>query len=105
MLSCILCYTPNKAKVIENVKYTCSDNKIHIRFKDFNSPQTIKGFEAKLTYLISYLVNYCYLPTVLEDPVNEDILLKNFLQTSDLNEVLRTIKVFINPVKTNGFKL
>lgn len=104
MLTCVLCYVPRKAKLIDQVKYTCLDNKIHIRFKDFNSPQTIKGFELKLTYLISYLFNYCYLPTVLRKDSNQT-LLKNFLSNSDLNEVLRTIKVFITPTKTNGFKL
>ena len=49
-----LIYTP---KTITNykAKYVCSDCKVHIRLKDFNSPQIIRGFEAKLTYLISYI--------------------------------------------------
>ena len=104
MLSCSICYIPSKAKLMDNVKYTCWDNKIHLRFRDYKTAQNIKGFESKLTYLISYLFNYCYLPTVLNDCDN-DKLLSNFLSNSDLNKVLNAINIFINPFKTTGFKI
>lgn len=47
-------FTPS-IETNKNAKYTCSDNKVHIRLKDYNKPQEIKGFEDKLTYLITYI--------------------------------------------------
>ena len=49
-----LIYTPT-VSTNYNAKYVCSDGKVHIRFKDYNKSQLIKGFEGKLTYLISFL--------------------------------------------------
>ena len=40
---------------IENINPSCSDNKIHIRFSKFTEPETIVGFEGKLTYLITLM--------------------------------------------------
>ena len=60
-LTCSILYTPSVSRIktnIDNLKYICRDNKIHIRFKDYNKKQVIKGVEAKLTYLITYLMNY-----------------------------------------------
>ena len=100
-----LVYTPLvKDWEYNHPKYTCSDNKIHIRFKDYNSPQLIEGFEAKLTYLISYLMNYCYLPKILNKSDNKS-LMEDFLKTSDINKINVVIKEFTGDGKYKGLKL
>ena len=60
-LTCSVLYTPSKNDLAidsDNLKYLCRDNKIHIRFRDYNKKQVIRGFESKLTYLLTYLMNY-----------------------------------------------
>ena len=56
-LSYSLVYTPDTA-TSELTNPVCSDKRIHIRFRDFNKPQMISGFERKLTYLMTALMNY-----------------------------------------------
>lgn len=98
-------YTPVKEYInIDSSIYICSDNKVHIRFRDFNTEQIISGFEKKLTYLISYLMNFCYLPKVIKNYKEED-LIKDFLKTSDINTVINTIKVFSHGKPFRGLKL
>ena len=52
-----LLYIPDLDTNAENINFVCSDNKIHFRFKDFIRPECIQGFEKKLTYLMTYLIN------------------------------------------------
>ena len=54
-LVCSIKYTPGVKSNL--VKYTCNDNLIHIRLRDYDEAQTIWGFEGKLTYLLTFLVN------------------------------------------------
>ncbi len=44
---------------LKSTYYTplCSDNKVHIRFRDYVGAETIAGLEAKLTYLLTYVFN------------------------------------------------
>ena len=107
-LTCSLVYTAKRDKYRsaierENVNYICADNKIHIRFRDYNSYKRIYGFEAKLTYLLTYLMNYSYLPTVIRR-YDDNVLISDFLKTSDLRQVYLAIKNFTNHSNFRGFK-
>ena len=98
-------YTPvNKDWELNHPKYTCHDNKIHIRFKDYNSPQIISGFEEKLTYLLSYLLHYNFQPQVLMCKSNEQIM-NLFLKDNDVQEINLVIRDFTNDNKYKGLKL
>lgn len=44
----------------------CIDNKIHIRFRDYGAKEVIAGFEDKLTYMLTYLFNKEFTPTIEE---------------------------------------
>lgn len=56
-----LVYTPSLDNDLgadeRDIKYVCSDNKIHIRLRDYDKPEVIQGFIGKLTFLLTYLVN------------------------------------------------
>ena len=56
-------YTPNKdtkQNVLDSsVNFLCSDDKLHIRLRDYDHEEVISGFVNKLTYVITYLIqNY-----------------------------------------------
>ena len=38
-----------------NISFVCSDNKVHVRLRDYDHPEVISGFINKLTYLVTYL--------------------------------------------------
>lgn len=105
MLTYSIMYTPALSEE-KAVKYTCWDNKIHIRFKDYKKAQVVEGFEAKLAYLLSYLINFSYLPNILEVK-NEKILIEDFLSTDDAKTILATIESYMSNYnfKFNGIKL
>lgn len=91
MINYSIIFTNNSKELNKNLdKYICFDNKIHIRFKDFNAEEFIVGFEKKLTYLLSYLINYCYMPTLIGDYTNKEILTSFLLY----NDVLKIIDFF-----------
>ena len=110
MRNCSLVYTPCKNNFNSDkepfTNYLCWDNKIHIRFRDYNSNQTIKGFEGKLTYLLSYLMNYGYLPKVLEkNNFKECDLIKDFLNTKAIITLCNNIRLFAMEDNFKGLKL
>lgn len=75
---------------VEIDKYICFDNKIHIRLRDFNAETLLIGFEKKLTYLLSYLINYSYIPKLVGNYSDKDVL-RSFL----LDETVAKIIAFI----------
>lgn len=87
-----------------NVKYTCVDNKIHIRLKDYKNKEIISGFENKLRYLLSYLLNCCYLPTVL-NTIEEDKLLESFNKSSDMQNLTNMLKLNLIKFEFKGIKI
>jgi hypothetical protein len=98
-------YTPSKNPMAHNdLNYVCSDNRIHIRFRDFNKEQIIGGFEKKLTYLVTYLMNYSYLPSII-GKYDTKTLIKNFLKTDDIQHVISAIAVYNGLHKFKGLKL
>jgi len=72
-------------------KYLCFDNKIHVRFKDFNKEEFIIGFEKKLTYLLSYLINYCYIPKLIGEYSDKDIK-TSFILDDDTLKIIQLIQ-------------
>lgn len=38
----------------EKINPLCSDNRFHVRFRDYNKEETIIGIEQKLTFLLTY---------------------------------------------------
>lgn len=105
MLTFTLNYTPH-INFDDKVNFVCSDNRIHFRFKDFNKEEFIVGFEKKLTYLMTYLFNYSYLPSVIPENLQADkeILLNNFLKTNDVVQIMTTINTNILSTKFKGFR-
>lgn len=99
----VICYIPNKNDS-ENINYICSDHKIHIRFRDYNQRAYIAGFEQKLTYLISYLMNYSYLPQVI-NMQSSDKLVKDFLNSADILTINNCIKNKAISSKYKGLKV
>jgi len=80
-----------------NAKYTCSDNKVHIRLRDFNKPQIISGFEDKLAYLISFIF------FSEKDKTLKDLLSSMYLE--DINVVLENYIVNKTGYKYKGLKI
>lgn len=104
MLTYSLVYTPSSGWEVDVPKYLCSDNRIHIRLKDFNSPQIIRGFEAKLTYLISYLFHFCYHPNIVGNP-DQKTLLKGFNESSYVQELYGVLITYVADRKFKGIKI
>ena len=90
MLTYSILYTPEEREN-PGINYVCSDNKIHVRFRDFNSPQVIKGFEKKLTYLMAYLMNYSF-TSELFGHCNEKTIINALLESKDVKTIYDVIK-------------
>jgi hypothetical protein len=84
-------YTPNSDIAPETaINYICFDSKVHVRFRDFNSEMLIIGFEKKLSYLLTYLMNYSYLPKVI-GMYDKNTLIDTFLRSSDVATIYTCI--------------
>ena len=97
-----LLFTPNLPES-ESIDYVCSDNKIHIRVKDYLNYEVIRGFEKKLTYLITYLINTSFKTSISEK--NPSHILKEFLKSDEVNEITNTINSNIANIKFKGIKI
>ena len=84
-----LIYTPELSQT-STVNYVCSDDKIHIRFRDFNKPQMVKGFEKKLTYLMAYLMNFSYI-TKLFDICDQKTIINALLDAKDVKLIYNVL--------------
>jgi hypothetical protein len=81
-------YRPNKdSKKFDKPNFVCKDNSIHIRLKNYNKPEVISGTINKLTYLIEYLLNYCYLPNTLLDKNDTDAILNSFMNSDTMGKI------------------
>ena len=75
-----LVYSPDINPFDGELKFICSDNRIHFRFRDFQRNEHIQGFEKKLIYLMEYLFNFCYKPSLnTNTPFEKEYLLNDFL--------------------------
>lgn len=83
-------YTPSSDNADTIINYICFDNKVHIRFRDFNSEMLIIGFEKKLSYLLTYLMNYSYLPKVI-GVYDDTTLIETFLKSADVAAIYSSI--------------
>ena len=45
----------NTYRSTDYVNFLCSDNKVHVRLRDYDHEEVIHGFIDKLTYLVTYL--------------------------------------------------
>lgn len=103
MLTYSLNYTPS-FKTNSEINFICSDNKIHVRLDNFYTEITIEGFEKKLTYLLTYLINYSYLPKVI-GVEKESLLIETFLKTSDISAINEAIRKHFNFDNFKGLNL
>lgn len=88
MANCSVIYTQTDLKLKQDIiKYLCYDNKIHIRLRDFNKEEFLIGFEKKLSYLLSYLLNYAYIPRLVGKYTEEEVL-KGFFQNSEMLKLI-----------------
>lgn len=87
-----LVYTPDFSNTTP-FNPVCSDKKIHIRLRDFDKPQIIRGFERKLTYLVTYLLNYSN-PALINmfSSYDPKIIINALIESDDMKDVYRTIK-------------
>lgn len=98
-------YTPNAQTTEDSaINYLCYDGKVHIRFHDYNDDMIIIGFEKKLSYLLTYLMNFSYIPKVIGVYTNE-MLIDTFLKTSDLASIYAAIDQNSCSRKFKGIKL
>lgn len=76
LLTYKIVYTPNKdtkQSILDNsVNFLCSDDKIHIRLRDYDHEEVIHGFIDKLTYAITYL----FQRAVIQEPITNNIIEK-----------------------------
>lgn len=95
MINYSVIFTNNSKNIIDNLdKYICSDNKIHIRFRDFNKEEFLIGFEKKLTYLLAYLLNYSFVPKLIGDYTSKEILTE-FLLQKDVSKIIDFLNFYI----------
>ena len=83
-------YTPD-TKTNSQLNYVCSDKKIHVRFRDFNDEQIISGFEKKLTYLFTYLVNFSKIKELF-GVCSPEIVMQALLDSSDVKQIEDDLK-------------
>ena len=95
-----LLYIPDLDTNAENINFVCSDNKIHFRFKDFIRPECIQGFEKKLTYLMTYLIN----SKNDIDNKNTKNYLNQFLKSEDVESIIAIISNNISNLKFKGLQ-
>lgn len=98
MKNCSVIFTNNQYNyegILDVDKYICFDNKIHVRFRDFNKEEFIIGFEKKLVYLLSYLINYSYIPKLSQKYSNKTIL-SHFLSYQEVIDIIYTISSHVN---------
>ena len=100
----IICYIPNNSNTNDEINYICSDNRVHVRFRDFNEAAVVAGFEQKLTYLITYLMNYSYLQDVI-CTYDQDTLMAGFLKSKDVADINSCIRFETNNSNYKGLKL
>ena len=88
MINYSVIFTNNSKNIIDNLdKYICSDNKIHIRFRDFNKEEVFNRIWKKLTYLLAYLLNYSFVPKLIGDYTSKEILTE-FLLQKDVSKII-----------------
>lgn len=100
-----LVYSPETNAFEDDVKFICSDKRVHFRFRDFNKNEHIQGFERKLIYLMEYLFNFCYRPSFeVNTPVSKEEILDGFLKSKDVKQVETVISKFIPDIKFKGLR-
>lgn len=102
-----LVYTPNKESFYSvcesNINFLCADNKIHIRLRDYDKEEVISGFIGKLTYLVTYLVNYVEGANKDRFASDDDLLA---WATSNINEYLgKLIRMDLHDDSFKGLKI
>lgn len=100
-----LCYTPSTKQFNKELNFICTDDRIHIRLDNYNIPKLIFGFEKKLTYLLTYLFNYSYLPIISCYDSDLDNLFNKFLTTSDVVKIIQQIQEVYSDFKFKGLKV
>lgn len=60
----------------KDINFLCSDSKLHIRLRDYNTEEVIHGFINKLTYLITYLFQRNINTNDIDNFVNNDSSIK-----------------------------
>lgn len=73
-------YTPSNNSDARDgdLKYICSDNKIHIRLRDYDHEEVISGLIPKLTYILTYMINSYGSGQMF---VDDKQILESFIQT------------------------
>lgn len=95
--TCVLAYYPQIINVEKDkIKMTCFDKKIHVKLRNYNRATKIAGFEAKLNYLLSYLLHFQYLHNKhVEQNLSQKNIkayLQEFSKTKDVTEILSVIQ-------------
>lgn len=83
-----------------DVDFLCHDHKVHVRLREYRKTEVLRGFEAKLTYLVTYLFNYSFRPKFVGQP-SPEALLKGFNTKSD---TLLELSEAIRPYMPNQFR-
>ena len=108
-LSYRLIYYPETDKS-SYINYWYSDNKVHFKFLNINKKVILKGFEQKLNYLMTYLFNFSFAPTILRFNTSQDseqvkFLVKEFINSPEIKEVNDIVSWKIGDCDFKGFKV
>lgn len=107
MINYSLIFTNNREEGSAEInKYLCFDNKIHIRLRDFNKEEVLTGFEKKFTYLLSYLINYLYIPKLVGKYSDKEIL-ESFLLDETVEQIIDFIRscIYDSGIQYSGLLL
>ena len=91
-----LVYSPEDEKWVDEygINFLCSDNKIHIRLRNYEQKEVIHGFIDKLTYLITYLIcgKWADMPAASPEKI-----ISNFTKLdADFNNIEHIVKLSLH---------
>ena len=74
----------------KNISFICSDDKIHLRLRDYDHEEVIHGFINKLTYVVTYL----FQRAVISDELTDNI----FEKFVNSDESLKKIEMWLKSI-------
>lgn len=74
----------------KNISFICSDDKIHLRLRDYDHEEVIHGFINKLTYVVTYL----FQRAVISDELTNNI----FEKFVNSDESLKKIEMWLKSI-------
>lgn len=100
-----LVYSPEDEKWVDElgIDFLCSDNKVHIRLRNYEQKEVIHGFIDKLTYLITYLICGKWADMPAASP---EIIISNFINLDeDFKNIEQSVKFSLHEDNFAGINI